>query len=84
MEIQLKFVLKVKRPKMLLIFKKALVLINSLSELISKTNGGALIIDYGENHALSDSIRVINLRHNLQLFLKGNSKSQIYSTRSPP
>lgn len=33
---------------------------NSLSELISKTNGGALIIDYGENHALSNSVRVIN------------------------
>ena len=32
---------------------------NSISELISKTNGGALIIDYGENHALSNSVRVI-------------------------
>ncbi len=31
---------------------------NSISELIAKTNGGALIIDYGENHALSDSVRV--------------------------
>jgi len=38
---------------------KALVMTNSISELIAKTNGGALIIDYGENHALSDSVRGI-------------------------
>jgi len=39
-------------------FNTALVMTNSISELIAKTNGGALIIDYGENHALSDSVRV--------------------------
>lgn len=32
---------------------------NSLSELIAKINGAALIIDYGEDHAFTDSIRGI-------------------------
>jgi NADH dehydrogenase [ubiquinone] 1 alpha subcomplex assembly factor 7 len=32
---------------------------NSLSELIAKVNGAALIIDYGENHAFNDSVRAI-------------------------
>ena len=31
---------------------------NSVSELIAKINGAALIIDYGEDHAFTDSIRV--------------------------
>lgn len=40
---------------------------NSLSELIAKTDGAALIFDYGENHALSDSIRVCTFSTNLWL-----------------
>ncbi len=39
---------------------RALLLANSISELISKVNGAALIIDYGEFHAFSG----ILIRHN--------------------
>lgn len=35
-----------------------MVITNSISELISKANGAALIIDYGENQSLSNSVRV--------------------------
>jgi NADH dehydrogenase [ubiquinone] 1 alpha subcomplex assembly factor 7 len=38
---------------------KSLVITNSLCELINKVNGASLIIDYGENHALSNSVRGI-------------------------
>jgi len=38
---------------------RAMVLVNAISELISKTNGAALIIDYGEDHAFSESFRAI-------------------------
>ncbi|KRX07655.1 hypothetical protein PPERSA_11204 [Pseudocohnilembus persalinus] len=38
---------------------KSAVIANAVSELIEKLNGGALFIDYGENHAFSDSIRGI-------------------------
>ena len=40
------------------ISKEAGIIMNSLSELIAKINGAALIIDYGEDHAFTDSIRV--------------------------
>ena len=33
---------------------------NSFAELISKVGGGVLSIDYGEDHAFSDSIRGIS------------------------
>lgn len=52
--------MKTLKPKdSLEISPKSLVLVNSLSELINKTNGAMLIIDYGENQSLSNSIRVI-------------------------
>lgn len=35
------------------------VITNSLAELISKVGGAALIIDYGEKRAFSDSVRAI-------------------------
>jgi NADH dehydrogenase [ubiquinone] 1 alpha subcomplex assembly factor 7 len=35
---------------------------HSLSELISKENGAILVVDYGEDHAFSDSVRGIR-RH---------------------
>jgi SAM-dependent MidA family methyltransferase len=38
---------------------KSAILINSLSELISINNGAILAMDYGENHAFRNSIRVI-------------------------
>lgn len=38
---------------------KSSILMNSFSELISKVDGGILVVDYGENHAFSDSIRGI-------------------------
>lgn len=37
---------------------RSLILMNSLSEMINKLNGGMLIIDYGENQSLSNSVRV--------------------------
>ena len=40
------------------------VITNSLAELISKVGGAALIIDYGEKRAFSDSVRAIQ-RHKL-------------------
>jgi len=39
---------------------KSLVLANSISELISKIGGAMLTIDYGDNHAFSDSLRGIS------------------------
>ncbi len=38
---------------------QSLLIANSLGELISKINGGALFIDYGESNFFSDSIRVL-------------------------
>ncbi|CAD8152168.1 unnamed protein product [Paramecium octaurelia] len=40
------------------------VIVNSLAELIAKVGGAALIIDYGEKRAFSDSVRAIQ-RHKL-------------------
>ena len=48
----------VKHGDSLEISPRSLVITNSLSELISKTNGAVLIIDYGENQSLSNSVRV--------------------------
>lgn len=39
---------------------KSMILMNSFAELISKVGGGVLAIDYGEDHAFSDSIRGIS------------------------
>jgi NADH dehydrogenase [ubiquinone] 1 alpha subcomplex assembly factor 7 len=39
---------------------KSMILMNSFAELISKVGGGVLSIDYGEDHAFSDSIRGIS------------------------
>ena len=38
---------------------KSSILMNSFAELIAKTGGAVLAIDYGENHAFSDSLRGI-------------------------
>lgn len=58
-ELFIKEVLKtLKSGDSLEISPRSLVLMNSLSELISKTNGAILIIDYGENQSFSNSIRV--------------------------
>lgn len=38
---------------------RSLVLASSIAELINKNNGAALVFDYGENHALQDSVRGI-------------------------
>jgi NADH dehydrogenase [ubiquinone] 1 alpha subcomplex assembly factor 7 len=37
-----------------------MILMNSFAELISKIGGGVLSVDYGEDHAFSDSIRGIS------------------------
>ena len=57
--IQLKFLQNVSSFKIKSDMKIALVITNSISEMIQKLNGAALVIDYGENQALSYSIRVI-------------------------
>jgi SAM-dependent MidA family methyltransferase len=49
---------------------KSAILINSLSELIAINNGAILAMDYGENHAFRNSIRVI-----ISLLFKGNQKA---------
>lgn len=43
------------------ISKESGIIMNSMSELIAKINGAALIIDYGEDHAFTNSIRVLHL-----------------------
>ena len=37
-------------------------MVHSLAELIRKDDGAVLVIDYGEDHAFSDSVRAIR-RH---------------------
>ena len=39
---------------------KSLVLANSIAELLSKVDGALLAVDYGANHAYSDSLRGIS------------------------
>lgn len=38
---------------------QAAVLMHSLAELVRKDDGAVLVVDYGEDHAFSDSVRAI-------------------------
>ena len=73
--IQLKFLQNVSSFKIKSDLKIALVITNSISEMIQKLNGAALVIDYGENQALSNSIRVIFSKITYDNSKIGNQKS---------